>query len=62
MCQSFFIRSSRLQFVDNLNRMLSFFKLLNNALTDDINDRELFLKGIDYSNYYEEEDQYGEKD
>jgi len=32
------------------------FKLLNNALTNDINNRELFLKGIDYSYYYEEED------
>lgn len=32
------------------------FNLLNNALTDDINNRELFLKGIDYSYYYEEED------
>ena len=32
------------------------FKLLNNALTDDIKSRELFLKGIDYSYYYEEED------
>ena len=31
-------------------------KLLSNALTDNINDRELFLKGIDYSYYYEEED------
>ena len=31
-------------------------KLLSSALTDDINDRELFLKGIDYSYYYEEED------
>ena len=31
-------------------------KLLNNALTDNINDRELFLKGIDYSYYYEEEE------
>ncbi|MDO5665501.1 MAG: Fic family protein [Bacteroidia bacterium] len=28
--------------------------LLNNALTDKINSRELFLKGIDYSYYYEE--------
>lgn len=28
--------------------------LLKNALTDKINDRELFLKGIDYSYYYEE--------
>jgi len=28
--------------------------LLNNALTTKINDREMFLKGIDYSYYYEE--------
>lgn len=28
--------------------------LLRNALTDDINSRELFMKGIDYSYYYEE--------
>ena len=33
----------------------SIFDLLNNALTDDINSRELFMKGIDYSYYYEEE-------
>ena len=31
-------------------------KLLCGALIDDINNRELFLKGIDYSYYYEEED------
>lgn len=31
-------------------------KLLFNALTDKINDREIFLKGIDYSYYYEEID------
>ncbi|MDR3151089.1 MAG: Fic family protein [Candidatus Peribacteria bacterium] len=30
-------------------------KLLENALTDKINDRETFMKGIDYSYYYEEE-------
>ncbi len=30
--------------------------LLKNALTDKINDREMFMKGIDYSYYYEEED------
>lgn len=30
--------------------------LLQNALTDRINDSELFLKGIDYSYYYEQED------
>ena len=29
-------------------------KLLLNALTNKINDREMFLKGIDYSYYYEE--------
>ena len=30
--------------------------LLRPALTDRINDREMFMKGIDYSYYYEEED------
>ena len=30
--------------------------LLSNALTNNINDRELFLKGIDCSYYYEEEE------
>ncbi|MBO4726853.1 MAG: Fic family protein [Spirochaetaceae bacterium] len=29
-------------------------QLLENALTDKINDREMFMKGIDYSYYYEE--------
>ena len=28
--------------------------LLNNALTSKIKDREMFMKGIDYSYYYEE--------
>ena len=28
--------------------------LLNSALTDKINNRDTFLKGIDYSYYYEE--------
>ncbi|HBF88278.1 MAG TPA: cell filamentation protein Fic [Bacteroidales bacterium] len=28
--------------------------LLNNALTDKINNREMYMKGIDYSYYYEE--------
>ena len=28
--------------------------LLEKALTDKINDRETFMKGIDYSYYYEE--------
>lgn len=30
--------------------------LIANALTDKINDRETFMKGIDYSYYYEQED------
>lgn len=30
--------------------------LLENALTTKINDREMFMKGIDYSYYYEEDD------
>ncbi len=30
------------------------YKLIKNALTDKINDREVFMKGIDYSYYYEE--------
>ena len=29
---------------------------LQNALTDKINDREMFMKGIYYSYYYEEAD------
>jgi cell filamentation protein len=29
--------------------------LLRNALTDEINSREMFMKGIDYSYYYEED-------
>lgn len=31
-------------------------ELLRQALTDKINDREIFMKGIDYSYYYEQED------
>jgi cell filamentation protein len=29
-------------------------QLLKRALTEKINDREMFMKGIDYSYYYEE--------
>ena len=32
------------------------FNLLNRALTNDINNREIFMKGIDHSYYYEEEE------
>ena len=31
-------------------------RLLRSAMTDRINDRELFMKGIDYSYYYEQTD------
>ena len=31
-------------------------QLLKQALTDKINDRETFMKGIDYSYYYEQTD------
>ena len=30
--------------------------LLQGALTDRINDREMFMKGIDYSYYYEQQE------
>ena len=30
--------------------------LLSQALTDKIDDREIFMKGIDYSYYYEQEE------
>ena len=32
------------------------YELIKNALTDDIDNHELFMKGIDYSYYYEEID------
>ena len=32
------------------------YDLLSNVLTDKVEDRELFMKGIDYSYYYEEEE------
>lgn len=31
-------------------------ELLKGALTDKIDDREIFMKGIDYSYYYEQEE------
>ncbi len=39
--------------VDNSERI---FALIKNALTDDITSREIIIKGIDYSYYYEEID------
>ena len=41
------------QSVDDSHRI---FELLKNALTDDIDSREVIMKGIDYSYYYEEEE------
>lgn len=35
--------------------------LLKSALTDRINDREVFMKGVDYSYYYEQEDNISEE-
>ena len=35
--------------------LLNTLELLQSALTNKINDRETFMKGIDYSYYYEEE-------
>ena len=35
-------------------------RLLKGAVTDKINDRETFMKGIDYSYYYEQEDEINE--
>ena len=31
-------------------------ELLRSAMTDQINDRVMFMKGIDYSYYYEQEE------
>lgn len=36
-----------------INSKQPIYKLLSNALTDDINNQNLFIKGIDYSYYYE---------
>lgn len=52
---------SRIDKTDYLNAMKqsivdisSIQELLYNALTDEINNREMFMKGVDYSYYYEE--------
>ncbi|MBP9993400.1 MAG: Fic family protein [bacterium] len=36
-------------------------QLIKNALTDEIDDRQIFMKGIDYSYYYEEENDFAEE-
>lgn len=53
---------SQISKADYLDAMLQSVKsdkkikgLIDNALTDKINDRNIFMKGIDYSYYYEEE-------
>ena len=58
---SFVVDWSRIEKDDYLNAMrVSPYarkvikELINSALTDKINSRELFMKGIDYSYYYEE--------
>jgi len=38
------------------------FSLLKKALINDMNNRDIFMKGIDCSYYYEEEEWHGEKD
>ncbi len=45
--------SAMMQSLTNSNVLKN---LLKNALTNKINDREMFMKGIDYSYYYEEND------
>ena len=41
--------------VESTTNSSTIMQLLNNALTDEIHSREMFMKGIDYSYYYEEE-------
>ena len=46
-----YLEAMKLSVVDYSNILT----LIKNALTDKIDDREIFMKGIDYSYYYEEE-------
>ena len=46
-----YLEAMKLSVVDYGNIL----SLIENALTDKIDDREIFMKGIDYSYYYEEE-------
>ena len=52
-------RIDKAEYLDAMKRSVvdenGIFALLKNALTDKIDDREIFMKGIDYSYYYEEE-------
>ena len=47
-----YLNAMRKSVVDSSDIM----RLLKSALTDKINDRETFMKGIDYSYYYEQEE------
>jgi cell filamentation protein len=42
--------------IESQNDSTKIKQLLSQAMTDKINDRETFMKGIDYSYYYEQED------
>ena len=41
--------------IESVSNSTTIKKLINEALTDKINDRNVFMKWIDYSYYYEEE-------
>jgi cell filamentation protein len=41
--------------IDSVSNNTKIIHLIHNALTDKIHDRDMFMKGIDYSYYYEEE-------
>lgn len=41
--------------IESPKNSVQIIQLLKNALTDEIHSREMFMKGIDYSYYYEEE-------
>ena len=47
--------------IESPNSVIKITKLLENALTDEINSREMFMKWIDYSYYYEEKTLNGKK-
>ena len=41
--------------IESVGNPIKIKTLLSEALTDKIEDRDIFMKGIDYSYYYEEE-------
>ena len=47
-------------FMEGNGRSTRIKQLLTGALTDKVADREMFMKGIDYSYYYEQEDGHEE--